>query len=193
MSDAPTSTLVILLLGLLVLIAFFAGTEVALLTINRYRLRHRAAGGDRAAVLAEKLVKQPDRWLGVNLLWITLTTMFAPTVGTVLALRYGGDVLLTITTVGLGLFTLVFCELAPKIYAALRPERVALPASYIYRPLLYVSWPFVWVANQLANGFLRILGLSRAKWPRTLSALRSCARWWPRQEHSFPSVTSRCF
>ena len=68
MSDAPTSTLVILLLGLLVLIAFFAGTEVALLTINRYRLRHRAAGGDRAAMLAEKLVKQPDRWLGVNLL-----------------------------------------------------------------------------------------------------------------------------
>ena len=57
MSDAPTSTLVILLLGLLVLIAFFAGTEVALLTINRYRLRHRAASGDRAAVLAEKLVK----------------------------------------------------------------------------------------------------------------------------------------
>ena len=163
MSDAPTSTLVILLLGLLVLIAFFAGTEVALLTINRYRLRHRAAGGDRAAVLAEKLVKQPDRWLGVNLLWITLTTMFAPTVGTVLALRYGGDVLLTITTIGLGLFTLVFCELAPKIYAALRPERVALPASYIYRPLLYVSWPFVWVANQLANGFLRILGLSPSK------------------------------
>jgi Mg2+/Co2+ transporter CorB len=163
LSDAPTSTLVILLLGLLVLIAFFAGTEVALLTINRYRLRHRAAGGDRAAVLAEKLVKQPDRWLGVNLLWITLTTMFAPTVGTVLALRYGGDVLLTITTIGLGLFTLVFCELAPKIYAALRPERVALPASYIYRPLLYVSWPFVWVANQLANGFLRILGLSPSK------------------------------
>jgi Mg2+/Co2+ transporter CorB len=114
-------------------------------------------------VLAEKLVKQPDRWLGVNLLWITLTTMFAPTVGTVLALRYGGDVLLTVTTVGLGLFTLVFCELAPKIYAALRPERVALPASYIYRPLLYVSWPFVWVANQLANGFLRILGLSPSK------------------------------
>ncbi len=163
MSDAPTSTLVMLLLGLLVLIAFFAGTEVALLTINRYRLRHRAASGERAAVLAEKLVKQPDRWLGANLLWITLTTMFAPTVGTVLALRYGGDALLAITTVGLGLFTLVFCELAPKIYAALRPERVALPASYIYRPLLYVSWPFVWVANQLANGFLRILGLSQSK------------------------------
>ena len=163
MSDAPTSTLVILLLGLLVLIAFFAGTEVALLTINRYRLRHRAAGGDRAAVLAEKLVKQPDRWLGVNLLWITLTTMFAPTVGTVLALRYGGDVLLTITTIGLGLLhsssassrrrSTPLC--ARSVWRCLR--------HYIYRPLLYVSWPFVWVANQLANGFLRILGLSPSK------------------------------
>lgn len=160
MSDAPTSTLVLLLVLLLFLIAFFAGTEVALLTINRYRLRHRAKSGDRAAQLTEKLLKQTDRWLGVNLLWITLTTMFAPTVGTLLALRYGGDALIAATTVSLGLFTLIFCELAPKIYAAVRPERVALPASYVYLPLLWVSWPFVWIANKLANGFLRLLGVS---------------------------------
>jgi Mg2+/Co2+ transporter CorB len=163
LSDAPTSTLVLLLLGLLVLIAFFAGTEVALLTINRYRLRHRAASGDRAAMLTEKLVEHPDRWLGVNLLWITLTTMFAPTVGTYIAHRYGGDVLVAVATTCLGLFTLVFCELAPKIYAAVRPERMALPAAYIYWPLLYISRPFVWAANHLANGFLRLLGLSQSK------------------------------
>jgi Mg2+/Co2+ transporter CorB len=163
LSDAPTSTLITLLVALLLLIAFFAGTEVALLTINRYRLRHRAASGDRAAILTEKLIKEPDRWLGVNLLWITLTTMFAPTVGTYIAHRYGGDVLVAIATACLGLFTLVFCELAPKIYAAVRPERLALPAVYVYWPLLYISRPFVWAANHLANGFLRILGLSQSK------------------------------
>lgn len=163
MSDAPTSTLVTLLVVLLIMIAFFAGTEVALLTLNRYRLRHRAASGDRAALLTERLIQQPDRWLGVNLLWITLTTIFASTVATLLARRYGGDVLLAATTVGLGLFILIFCELAPKIYAAVRPERMGLPAAYVYWPLLYISLPFVWVANHLANGFLLLLGLSQSK------------------------------
>src|SRR5262245_26046824 len=152
-----------MLVGLLLLVAFFAGTEVALLTLNRYRLRHRASSGNRAAQLTEKLTQQPDRWLGVNLLWITLTTMGAPTIGTLLAQRYGGDALVFATTVGLALFTVVFCELAPKIYAAIRPERLALPASYVYWPLVWISIPIVWVANQLANGFLRLLGVSKEK------------------------------
>jgi Mg2+/Co2+ transporter CorB len=161
LSDQSTLTLILSLVFLLLLVAFFAGTEVALLTVNRYRLRNRASRGDRAAKLAEKLTRQPDRWLGVNLLWITLTTMAAPTVGTLLAQRYGGDALVWATTMGLGLFTVVFCELAPKIYAAVRPERMALPAAYIYQVLIWISMPVVWVANRLANGFLRLLGVSK--------------------------------
>jgi Mg2+/Co2+ transporter CorB len=163
LSDQPTLTLILTLIVLLVLVAFFAGTEVALLTINRYRLRSRANAGHRAAQLTEKLIRNPDRWLGVNLLWITLTTMGAPTVGVLLAQRFGGDVLVFATTLGLGLFTVVFCELAPKIYAAVRPERMALPAAYIYWPLVWISTPLVWVANKLANGFLRVIGVSKHK------------------------------
>ena len=161
MSDQPTLILVLYVLLLLLLVAFFAGTEVALLTVNRYRLRSRASAGNRAAQLAERLTRKPDRWLGVNLLWITLTTMAAPTVATLIAQRYGGDALVAATAIGLGLFTVVFCELAPKIYAAVRPERMALPAAYIYWPLIWISWPLVWAANKLANGFLRVLGVSK--------------------------------
>ena len=161
MSEQPTLVLIAYVLGLLLLVAFFAGTEVALLTVNRYRLRSRASAGDRSAQLAEKLTRNPDRWLGVNLLWITLTTMAAPTVATLVAQRYGGDGLVAATALGLGLFTVVFCELAPKIYAAVRPERMALPAVYIYWPLVWLSWPMVWTANKLANGFLRLIGVSK--------------------------------
>lgn len=161
MSEQPTLILVVYVLLLLLLVAFFAGTEVALLTINRYRLRSRANAGDRSAALAEKLTRNPDRWLGVNLLWITLTTMAAPTVATLVAQRYGGDALVFATAMGLGLFTVVFCELAPKIYAAVRPERMGIPAAYIYWPLVWISWPLVWTANKLANGFLRLLGVSK--------------------------------
>jgi Mg2+/Co2+ transporter CorB len=161
MSEQPTLVLVAYVLLLLLLVAFFAGTEVALLTVNRYRLRSRATAGDRSAQLAEKLTRNPDRWLGANLLWITLTTMAAPTVATLIAQRYGGDALVAATALGLGLFTVVFCELAPKIYAAVRPERMTLPAAYIYWPLIWLSWPLVWTANKIANGFLRLIGVSK--------------------------------
>jgi len=161
LSDQPILILILVLLFLLLLVAFFAGTEVALLTVNRYRLRSKAAAGNRSAQLLEKLTRNPDRWLGVNLLWITLTTVAAATVGTFIAQRYGGDFVIWGFTIALGLFTVVFCELAPKIYAAVRPERMALPAVYIYWPLVWLSYPLVWVANKLANGFLRIIGVSQ--------------------------------
>ena len=56
---------------------------------------------------------------------------------------------------------LIFCEVAPKTFGALHPERLALPAAYIYTPLLWLLYPFVWATNLLANGVLRIFGVSR--------------------------------
>ena len=58
MSEQPTLVLVAYVLGLLLLVAFFAGTEVALLTVNRYRLRSRANAGDRAAQLDDELAQR---------------------------------------------------------------------------------------------------------------------------------------
>jgi Mg2+/Co2+ transporter CorB len=58
--------LVILIVVLLVLSAFF-GTETALMSLNRYRLRHQARSGHRAARLAEWLLQRPDRLIGLIL------------------------------------------------------------------------------------------------------------------------------
>jgi Mg2+/Co2+ transporter CorB len=57
---------------------------------------------------------------------------------------------------------IVFCELAPKIYAATHPEPVALSASYIYRALVTIARPLLWITNQLAYGFLRLFGVLRS-------------------------------
>ena len=56
MDKAPTVVLVLTLLGLLVVIAFSSGTEVAMLSVNRYRIRTRAAAGERRARLLERLL-----------------------------------------------------------------------------------------------------------------------------------------
>ena len=56
---------------------------------------------------------------------------------------------------------IVFCELAPKIYAASNPEGVALHAAGIYRALVLVARPALWLTNSLAYGFLRLFGVGR--------------------------------
>jgi Mg2+/Co2+ transporter CorB len=158
------------LAGLLILAAFFAGSETALMSLNRYRLRHRANEGSRGARLAEALLKRPDRLIGLILLLSTLVNVAAPMLVGFIALKLGGEFLVAFGAALLAFVLLIFCEVAPKTYGALHPERLALPAAYIYTPLLFVLYPFVWFTNLLANGVLRMFGVSRQVAANSLSS-----------------------
>jgi len=158
------------LMLLLVLAAFLAGSETALMSLNRYRLRHRANAGHRGARLAEALLAHPDRLIGLILLLSTVVNVAAPMLVEFIALRLGGEVLVAVGAGALTLTLLIFCEVAPKTYGALHPERLALPAAYVYTPLLYLLYPFVWFTNLLANGVLRLFGASRQQASHSLSS-----------------------
>jgi Mg2+/Co2+ transporter CorB len=157
--QAPLGLLVILIIVLLVLSAFFSGTETALLSLNRYRLRHQARSGHRGARLAEWLLQRPDRLIGLILLGNTAANFTAAALVTVLAQRLGGQGAVLVATFLLTVVVLVFCEVAPKTIAALNPPRIALPAALIYYPLLKVAYPIVWLLTLFANGLLRVLGV----------------------------------
>jgi Mg2+/Co2+ transporter CorB len=158
-------------LGLLLLLAaFFAGSETALMSLNRYRLRHRAKAGHRGARLAETLLAHPDRLIGLILLLSTIVNVVTPTLVGLITFRMGGDYLVAIGVIALTFVMLILCEVAPKTYGALHPERLAMPAAYIYTPLLYLLYPFVWATNLLANGLLRLLGVSQQQASHSLSS-----------------------
>jgi Mg2+/Co2+ transporter CorB len=159
-----------MLAGLLILAAFFAGSETALMSVNRYRLRHRAKAGQRGARLAEALLAHPDRLIGLILLLSTVVNVTAPMLVAVIAFRLGGDILVAAGAIALSLVLLILCEVAPKTFGALYPERLALPASYIYTPLLRLLYPFVWATNLLANGVLRLLGVRKTQVMNSLSS-----------------------
>ncbi|HXI78331.1 MAG TPA: HlyC/CorC family transporter [Steroidobacteraceae bacterium] len=148
------------LAGLLILAAFFAGSETALMSLNRYRLRHRASEGHRGARLTEKLLAHPDRLIGLILLLSTVVNVVTPTLVGLITFRLGGDYLVAVGVIALTFIMLIFCEVAPKTFGAMHPERLALPAAYIYTPLLMLLYPFVWATNLLANGVLRLFGVS---------------------------------
>jgi len=158
--DIPLGALFGLLVFLLICSAFFSGTETALISLNRYRLRHKAQSGNRGAKLAVELLKRPDRLMGLILLGNNLVNILAAQLVTLIALRMGGPLWLAISGLIFTLVILVFAEVTPKTLAALQPERLALPASYIYTPLAKILAPVVWGINTLSNGLLKLLGVN---------------------------------
>ena len=128
------------------------------MSLNRYRLRHRARAGHRAARLTEKLLRQPERIIGLILLGNNAVNLAAAALVTVIAIRVGGEAAIFAGTMILTVVVLIFAEVTPKTIAARYPSKLALPASLIYYPLLKVAYPIVWVVSFLANLLLRLLG-----------------------------------
>jgi Mg2+/Co2+ transporter CorB len=157
-----TLPLLFVLLVLLLVVAFSSGTEVAMLSVNRYRIRHRALAGSGTARTLERLLQKPDDWLGANLVILAAASVFASAIATILAQRTGHPYAVPVTGAVLTVVVIVFCELAPKIYAASNPEGVALHAAWIYRVLVGVTWPALWLTSALAYGLLRLFGVGRA-------------------------------
>lgn len=157
--DIPLAGLLSLLVVLLLLSAFFSGSETALMSLNRYRLRHKAREGHRGARIAEQLLSRPDRLLGLILLGNNLANFSAASLVAVIAFKIGGQPAVAIGTLFLTLAVLIFSETAPKTLAAMHPERLAFPAAMIYYPLLKIAYPIVWLINAASNGILLLFGV----------------------------------
>ena len=162
MDNIPLSVLFLSLFILLLLSAFFSGSETGLMTLNRYRLRHLAEQGKHpGARRARQLLQRPDRLIGLILLGNNFVNVLASMLTTLIALRIAGEAGMAIAAGLLTLVILVFSEVTPKTLAALHPERIAFPAAFIYIPLLKLFYPLVWVVNVIANAILRrLLGVS---------------------------------
>jgi len=159
LDEIPLSVLFGALAFLIILSAFFSGSETGLMTLNRYRLRHLARARHPAAIRAQKLLERPDRLIGLILLGNNFVNILASTLTAVIAVRLVGEAGLVIGAALLTLVILIFAEVTPKTLAALHPERVAFPAAFIYGPLLWLMYPFVWVVNSIANALLKLIGV----------------------------------
>ena len=143
---------------LLLVSAFFSGSETGMMSLNRYRLRHqrkKSAGARRAA----KLLATPDRLIGLILIGNNAVNILAAIIANALAIIYVGEAAAPwVATATLTILVLVFAEVTPKTIAAQYPEWFAFKASHILKPLLTVLWPLVWAINKLTNGLVKLLG-----------------------------------
>lgn len=160
MDEAPLGILISVLLVLIILSGFFSSSETGMMALNRYRLRHLAKNNHRGAKQAERLLRRPDRLIGLILIGNNFVNIAAAFICAVIAVRLWGDTGLAVAPFVLTLVILIFAEVTPKTLAALHPERIAFPAAYILRPLLFVLYPFVWLLNFICNRILRVFGVN---------------------------------
>lgn len=155
----PLSMLFGILAAMLVLSAFFSGSETSLMTLNRYRLKHLVKLKHSGAVKTQALLHRPDRLLGLILLCNNFVNNFASSIATVIAIKLYANEESTIAIAAalLTIVMLICSEVTPKTLAAIKPELLAFPAAWIYTPLLKLLYPLVWFVNLFANLLLRIV------------------------------------
>ena len=159
MDNLPLLTLLAALVFLLVLSAFFSMAETGMMAINRYRLRALERTGHRGAQLASELLRETDKLLSVVLAGNTLVNAaITMIVGVITIDLFGHDkIVLGAATVVVALLILVFAEITPKVIGARYPERTALAASYILKPLVKGFAWMLWIANLFVRCLLWIL------------------------------------
>ena len=161
MSD-PT-ILWVLLVILLILSAFFSGSETGMMALNRYRLRHqkkKSSGARRAA----KLLEKPDRLIGLILIGNNAVNILAAIIANMLAIIYVGEAAAPwVATASLTVLVLVFSEVTPKTIAAQNPEWFAFRTSHVLRPLMQVMVPLVVLINKFTNFVISLLGFDPTK------------------------------
>jgi Mg2+/Co2+ transporter CorB len=144
---------------MVVVSAYFSGSETGMMTLNRYKLRHLAKQGNRAAKRVEKLLRKPDRLISLVLIGNNLVNILASAIGTIVGMRLYGDAGVAIATGILTFVVLVFAEVLPKTIAALYPEKVAFPSSFLLGPLQILMMPLVWLLNIITRMLMRLMGI----------------------------------
>ena len=140
--------ILVVLIVLLILSAFFSSSETSLMALNQIKLDAAEKQGHSDATRVNKLRKKINEVLGVILIGNNLVNISASALLTVLIIRRYGDEYVWIGTLVLTLFIIIFAEIAPKNFAAKKPESVAYPAS---RPLLALTSILGWLSKILTN------------------------------------------
>jgi len=144
---------------LLILSAFFSGSETALTAASRGKLRSQADKGSRGAARALSITEDNERLIGSVLLGNNLVNILATSLTTALFTRMLGESGVALATLVMTVLVLIFAEVLPKTYAITNAEiaaaRVARPISLI----IMVFAPIVTMVRWLVRGVLRIFGV----------------------------------
>jgi len=144
---------------LLLLSAFFSGSETALTGASRSKLRAQADKGSRGARTALKVTEDNERLIGALLLGNNIANILSASLATALLTRLFGDKGVFIATTVMTVLVLIFSEVLPKTYAITYPETVAARVATVVRHLIRVLSPVLALVQAIVRGILRLFGV----------------------------------
>ncbi len=154
------TSLVLILLLLIILSAFFSASEIGIMSINRYKLKHLVKQNHKQAQRVSQMLVRPDKLLSVVLIGNTLANILASTIATLIGQHLYGEVGVAIMTLVLTLFILVFAEMTPKTLAAIYPQQVAFLCALPLKVTQRFFAPLIHLISFISNGILRLFGIS---------------------------------
>ena len=162
--NVPLDWLLIALGVLLASSGFFSMSETCMMALNRYRLLHLIKQGSRGARLAGALLAKVDEMLSFILAGNTVINAATTILVAEICRRLfgGGEYVLAIATGAASFFILIFAEILPKVIGARFSEKIALLASYILTPLIWVTKPVMFFINIIVRVLLRVLHIKPA-------------------------------
>ena len=147
------------ILLLLVLSAFFSGSETALTASSRAKLRSQADRGSKGAARALDLTEDNERLIGAVLLGNNMVNILAASLATALFTRLFGESGVALATMVMTALVLIFAEVLPKTYAISNPESAASRVAPVIRVVVFVFSPVVAAVRALVRGVLRLFGV----------------------------------
>ena len=159
MSEIPLWILLLSIALLVLMSAFFSGSETSMMAINRYRLKHLVKEKNKSAKRVSKLLERTDRLLGVILIGNNFTHTLSTALATVVAIRLWSDSAVLAVTVFMTIIMIIFAEVMPKTIAALKPESIAFPSSYFLKPLSKILSPLITLVSFASNGVTKLIGI----------------------------------
>ena len=154
---------------LLILSAFFSGSETALTASTRSRLTGLNIKGKKNAQIAINLLNDKESLIGAILLGNNLVNILASSLATSLLIKMFGDSGVAYAVLIMTVLIVIFAEILPKSYAISNSEKMALTISPIIRPFVFFLSPITWLMEKIVHGILAIFGMNYIKNSRSLS------------------------
>ena len=146
-------------IGLLILSAFFSGSETGMMAANKIKLKNLSKKSHKGAKRSLELLRKPDLLLSTILVGNNFANILASALVTIIMIEYfGGSIL--IGSIILTIVILIFSEITPKTMAAIKPESFATRSSFLLKIISFVFRPLIVITNLISSSILKIFNLN---------------------------------
>ena len=149
----------------LLAIAVLSSVEASFISANRYKIRSLIEKNDKRARILKNILDEPDRLFSAVIVSANLLTIFATSLGTLVAVRIMGAKGVIVATVIMTVLTVVLGELTPKTLAVAHADQFALSLARPVQLYMKVVYPLVWLFSR----FLGLMGIRREPLPSYLT------------------------